>query len=442
MTSSGSIDSQIAHYIAYREDSRDLNYYLPVLFNSNRFYIDNLPILIHDLIYYYNKSVFLIKNYYKNCNTRNFILINNHPLKNFIISGTIISIKTKLINNKDFLLLKIDDNSCFKLNYIQFKCPIDVLHQFQKKLSIDNLLNANVSCIVQKSNYQTIFLLEFDIIELISINVQLKEQLIFWKSCMIEKKILLNNKWSPDVTKETEKSKDTFFLQNLQSNEFKENLQITSPFSTSSNLNLPSIDTDLLDLNNTDVFVVDSNPIEITTEKQLQMKFVEIMTSLPTNSNKIDLLNLYESQFSQKCLNNFAKFKFQQKHLNEQNNYDLDTLKKNEFNSTLQKLFKQGLIKFQNNNTIIDIISLQKLFQYSLKRMKLLIKLNCLIGTIDIDFILSKLLLSNEKISIIAIINLFKLALNHITSETNNVIKNWWVEKKSDSIWLIHLFYK
>ncbi|CCE61285.1 hypothetical protein TPHA_0A02030 [Tetrapisispora phaffii CBS 4417] len=203
-------------YVTHIEGNK--YFYIPNLFKFNNHYYDFKKgeeideffyhfryknLLTYDIVknFYKNKQIHL--NYYKYQSLdNNIFFINNHPLNCVSISGFVQHFKIRSINKKEFIVIKIDDNSVND-HFDYLSCKISV-----EKFRTLNLFNSNRYESFKKLHCKKVRIFgsvnsrcnEFDIeyIKLIDEKNSLIDECEHWKSCIENRHELYDNNWVVD----------------------------------------------------------------------------------------------------------------------------------------------------------------------------------------------------------------------------------------------------
>lgn len=406
--------------LIYTSPDSNLNYYSKKLFKFNSFFNDpqGYPILISSLLQTcetQKRSLLLSKLY--PFDYKRILFVKNHPIELFHIKGKIIFYRIKYLNGKDQIIFYLDDISNFKLRLIQFKCPLQLLESFNK-FGLDLFdQNCIIDCRVKKSPFFDNSFYEFDITEII--NLQKKNTITnlipFWQECLIAEQKINENVWTPNTItiEDDDEEEEPITLSDDQT----QTVHIVA---------------DSQDLSLIDELSVHLSQEQIHNMKQTYTRFILYLIKHTSRSSSILVINdLYESSDIKDLLNHYV------------NNIDSQ-----EFTTLwqlliflLNKLHEENVVLWHKENGTIDASMLRNIYNYLLKRVRVMLSIKSLTITLDKEFIFNKLRLSPENISMITIINLTKIVLTNMSNEQNPSIDSWWIEEKANSFWIIHLLY-
>lgn len=240
--------------VIYYDKTHDWNLYIPLLFTHNRLYNYKLHCLLIDLqkIWYYSLEIFKDNDFCYKFN-KNFLFWNNNPINKFLICGNIISYRYKYINNTEYIIFKIDDNSFNNNNNNKNNGQKLYLPKF---IINRNLLTSYMDEDLQKLKNIYIEVSEIDffndtirIDKIVKYNFDLLEQIQFWKLAINDKLCFQDYIWIIEKTSNTSEnnnndtgtdtdnkcnnssiSQQHIFIESLNNNIIKRNLEILSPY--------------------------------------------------------------------------------------------------------------------------------------------------------------------------------------------------------------------
>ncbi|CAB4255734.1 similar to Saccharomyces cerevisiae YDR082W STN1 Telomere end-binding and capping protein [Maudiozyma barnettii] len=452
------VPQDVSDYILYTSDSTGLIYYTPNLFNRCIYYQSNVHILISDLLRTidFQKRNSLMRNLYP-LFQKELTFIQNYPIRYFTIHGKVISFRMRLIQNQDFIIFKLDDNSNYKIHSIQFKCPISLLSDYSNEALSKFEQHCYLTCTVEKAWYLTKDMVEFNVIKIINIyDLNMFETTKFWTKCIQTRNILMKIPWNPQELQRNE----LYLLKDGQKKTPEVHIEIPRQ-NISTNYNAPMVESNSNeDFANEESIVivndVSDNSLSIDDETfeliddtiiHLERKiYNELIASLLKQVSYGSQLNVNIETFFHKNDVQLLLEKCMEKHcinlVDDDEGHVILPSKKRYMNTFLTRLTNESLISWPEGRiNIINIDLLQKLYNYSSRRLKAMITIKCLTITIDINFIVQKLELEKFTSATNTIIMIFKIALTHIVNDINSHINDWWIEKRTDMFWLIHLKY-
>lgn len=463
------MDSQ--QNVIYHDKNHDWNYYITTLFYQNKLYQNNnLNLLLLDLSNIWKSSFNFNKlNYYYNNLNEQFLFWNNNPLNKFIISGTIISYQWKFFNNNEFIIFSIDDNS-FNNNLPksipQFiinkkNLPMDLLN------NLNNLKNIQLQVSRPKFNYNTL-----EINKILNYNFNLLTQIEFWKLAIDDKLFYNDVIWNIERQKNNNNnSSKQLFIETLNNNIIKKNLQILSPYlepqdttTTTTNhddddddddsYNDISMISDLEKGNNQSHISLDSSsfsqsysettPISnITPRITLKLLNYNFLTTIynyhqlrPTSTN-ITITDLYQFNGLTDLLNQYTS-------THTTNKANATVMKSNLFNDILTHYQSIGLISLFNNNNDCNIRPYLKLLSFIDSKCKKWLKLQTKINTINFKQIKESFIAIIINLDFDTILSMYKVVLNGLT-QGKTLITKWYIELDSNILnhkyALVHIIY-
>ncbi|SMN21140.1 similar to Saccharomyces cerevisiae YDR082W STN1 Telomere end-binding and capping protein [Maudiozyma saulgeensis] len=446
-------------YILYTSNSTGIIYYKPESFDKNVYYRLGIHILISDLLRVIDsqRRDSLIRSLYPLL-LKELTFIRNNPIRYFTIHGKIISLRMKLIQNQDFVIFKMDDNSNYELHSIQFKCPVSLLTDYSKDTLSKFEKNWYLTCTVEKSWYSTKDMIEFNVIEIINVNdSNILQTTTFWTKCLKLKNQLMSKPWNPQdiqednngLLNELSKKSEVIDIEtprpntsivhraiDMESNSVEE-------FDSDESVMMVNNDDNLIEICEEPSFeIIDDENIHL--EKKIYNQLIaclleHISKSSQSTANVETFFYSNDVQLLlEKCTANYSINLID----GVQDDHIIIPTKEKYFCTFLTKLENEALIsRKKRKQNIINVELLQKLYNYSSQRLKAMITIKCLTITVDTSFVLDKLELNHGSISTIIIITIFKIALSRIVSDKSNHIIDWWIEKRTDAFWLIHLKY-
>ncbi|KOH00936.1 Stn1p [Saccharomyces eubayanus] len=484
-------------HIAHKEGN--VCYYIPRLFNYNDYYngLEDVRMFIGDLKDQMRSSPFVCQNYYDE--RLSILFWKNHPLQQIHLLGCIVGLQYKWIGQQEYIFFQLDDCTSGSTSesfsddakFLTCKVTKDVI--MSCGLKITDLAGLTLHIYGRVSlNYQELQ------VEYMKVCYTLTEEIEHWKMTMNTRE-KLNNTWSlsdsvvaelftqeqeltPEKTRsemaeqnfvnlgyktpESKRNKTTF-IEQLQEERIKDELEITSPYnSTNTSNSVHSLSfqfvSSLKDLPDVD-FMNSSNQIENDGENSLNVVGSKSMNPPVTVSNKasakssmmlilselrmkeISSFDLYQLQEVRRVVASLALFQFQQQNLGIIKSFT--TLENEAFQNLIDNLVKLGLVNLSDiKNNVLDLLPLRKLFDYAQKRISVLVKLQCYTGTIELYHVQEKLHLPDITIS--GIIDVFKECLKQTTKQYPQTLKSWWIDlngkgelKGQNNGILLHLEY-
>lgn len=463
------------HHVAHQEG--ELIFYVPALFAHG---LHNggsgVPLLMSDLLRCVEESKKVSSIYYSG--QVSCIFWKNHPIGRVCVLGVVMGVKWKWINNEDYVFLFMDDFSSqtsHKTKTLVCRCLKDVL--LGQGVSINSMVGERFRLYGQMNLCYGE--LQVEVVEQCD---SLTDEIDHWQSSL-EQIIELNVPWQLDeqvlqdvltqgsscgieyegVTNFTtpirlKARRD--FIEELQVEKYKEELEIVSPYREISNQEMDSLSGSSLEssarlpfedslarketllvgtqssvVDATVEYVVDDQSISVCNENQARAQVLKHLLSCPDRT--ISIVELYQMSQIYDLISNISAIRF-----NRQNIMlvkSLEQLKTETFFRLIDYLVTSGLLKYVNRN-VIDLMPLKSLYAYCTKRLRALIKMQCYLGTIEVKIIRQKL--SLPSLSQKAIIDTFKEALRVAAYGHPNLFTGWWIEINSEKESAIHLEYK
>ena len=476
-------------HISHHDTKNDRLYYIPALFRHNEYFNGTkiVHILILDLVKNLLRSREICSAYYGyyGSNSLDVLFINNHPVSKFIVSGKIVSVKWKTIEGAEYLNLRIDDSSNY-FAFLEEQGGIDLVFKCDKDLLLSSGLtiydsgslvglNINVLCSITSLFPPDMCPFEISVDFVNEVRFGWSDEIQFWKAALADVKHLTENKWVisnqllAQYFSSLEVDDDTgavlsrvgsphhgTYIQQLQLEAERNDLVITSPYSTFSTQGLNSfIDEFELDEDtSSDIHETGyrkfKGAIPIIGRKKATTQLMECLIRLTTSSTDlITTSSFYNFPNVQILLDMISSLSFQEQGLGSLPIRDYEDIRRSEFTELMKNFLRLNLVTVRDNGSIMDVSILRKLSLYAKKRLLVLIKLRCLTSIIDIPHILRRLQLYERNISLKTVIDVFKVTLRLLISGDDRdvgeplkkVVKNWWFEIKSSSMYCVHFEY-
>ncbi|CAI4055284.1 hypothetical protein N7582_000290 [Saccharomyces uvarum] len=484
-------------HIAHKEGN--VCYYIPRLFNYNDYYngLEDVRVFIGDLKRQMRSSTFVCQNYYDK--RLSILFWKNHPLQLIHLLGCITGLQYKWIGQQEYIFFQLDDctsgspSESFSDNAKFLTCKVTKDVIMSCGLKITDLAGSTIHVYGRVSlNYQELQ------VEYVKVCHTLKEEIEHWKTTMntreqlnntwslsnsvVEELFTQEQEWTPEKTRsemvehnfvnvgyktpESKRNKTTF-IEQLQEERIKDELEITSPYnSTNTSNSVHSLSfqyvSSLKDLPDAD-FMNSSNQIDNDGDNSFKVLESKSVNSPVTVSNKasakssmmlilvelrmkeISSLDLYQLQEVRRIVASLASFQFQQQNLGIIKSFT--TLENEAFQNSIDSFVKLGLVNLSGiESNVLDLLPLRKLFDYAQKRILVLVKLQCYTGTVELYHVQEKLHLPNITIS--GIIDVFKECLKQTIKRYPQMLKSWWIDlnakgelKGQNNGFLLHLEY-
>ena len=476
-------------HISHHDTKNDILYYIPALFRHNEYFNGTkiIHILILDLAKNLLRSREICSAYYGyyGANSLNILFISNHPVSKFIVSGKIVSVKWKSSEGAEYLSLKIDDSSnyfAFSEEHggidLVFKCDKDLL--LSKGLTVYDSsalvgLNINVLCSITSLFPPDMCSYEISVDFVNEVGFGWSDEIQFWKAALADIKVLTENKWvisnrllaqyfsslevddvSGEVLPRVGSPHRGTYIQQLQLEAERNDLVITTPYSTFSTQGLDSfIDEFELDEDSTSDLRETTYPkfkgaIPIIGRKKAINQLMECLIRLTTSATDlITTSSFYNFPNVQILLDMISSLSFQEQELGSLPIRDYEDIRRAEFTKLMKNFLRLNLVTVKDNGSIMDVSILRKLYSYAKERLLVLIKLRCLTSIIDVPHILRRLQLYERNIPSRTVIDVFKVTLRLLISGNDRdvdkplkeVVKSWWFEIKSSSMYCVHFEY-
>lgn len=462
------------HHVVYRDG--ELTFYVPALFEHSLHYgSSGVHLLMADLLERAETSKKVCSTHYQghvSC-----VFWKNHPIGRVCVLGIVMGIKWRWINNEDYVFLFMDDFSSKASQETKFlvcKCLKEML--VGQGLPIGNLVGKRLRIYGEMNiRYGE---LEVEVVEICD---SLTEEIEHWQRSL-ELVSSLNDPWElneqvlqgiltqgsscnidyEEVTNFTtpvrlKARRD--FIEELQVEKYKEELEIVSPYRDASSQEVESLDSgwtiprvrhvceDSLSLRETllvgtqspvmDAIVeyeADNQSIFACSENQARAKVLKHLLGRPERA--LTIVEIYQMSQINDIVANISAMKFKRQNLTLVK--PLDQLKTETFFKLIGQLVTSGLLTYINRN-VVNLSPLKALYAYCTRRLRALVKLQCYLGTIDFDYIRQKLALPT--LSQKAIIDTFKETLRVASFDYPRLITGWWIEMSSDNSSLVHLEY-
>ncbi|CAI4058084.1 hypothetical protein SKDZ_04G3070 [Saccharomyces kudriavzevii ZP591] len=467
-------------HIAHQEGN--VCYYMQRLFKYNAYYngSEDVRMFVGDLKCWMKSSVYVCEKYYDK--RLSMLFWKNHPLQQLHLLGCIVGLQYKWIGRQEFILFQLDDCTSAPSSisfggdsrFLTCKVAKDVI--MSSYLSATDLTGLTVHVYGQISlNYQELQ------VQCLKTCHTMAEEIDHWKMTMNTRE-QLDKSWSlsesaigelftqeqertPEKTQfemanqnfvnlgyktpESKRNKTTF-IEQLQEEHIKNELEITSPYdnsNTSTSLKPLSFQfvSSLKDfpdagysnspdrINNDDEKSLKAQeckgvslPVTISNKTSAKSRLMLILLELRVE--EISSLDLYELREVRSIVTSLASFHFQQQNVIIMKS--LDTCENETFQNLVDGLANLGLIELRGvASKVLDLLPLRKLFDYAQKRILVLVKLQCYTGTIELHHVQKKLHL--PCITINGIISVFKEGLKQTANQYPQVLKKWWIDLNS-----------
>lgn len=426
--------------------------YVAALFKSNPIYKQQVPCLIRSLYHIWQYSNHVYHNgWYSHATDTHLLWWNNNPLSIVVLCGNVLSYKYAWFQNIEYILFNIDDNSGLISN-IKGKSPLWFVmraNSLTRLITVSNLdhLN-NIKFTIKSINFNQRWLY---IDKIIDYNFNFTFQLSFWKDACNFKSIYKDFIWI--VERSVNHNNDTpHFINKLNNNVIKSNLQILSPYINPLDHSQSNIISDIsiisLDEDTTTTTIA---PPLTHSWKSLRSSFISTLYQYVIeypNNQSISITFLYQYN----GLNDLLSNSLLTPPLYSPQNL---IMKSNTFTNLLSFYQSMGLIILFHNNNDINL----KPFNLLLNHLNSLIKpfllnpskKNTKVITIKFKSIISDLIDLIPNITIECIIILLKLSLTNLIQDPSinlNHVQNWFLELdhlNNDNIHefgLIHLNHK
>lgn len=484
-------------HIAHQEGN--VCYYIPRLFKYNTYYsgTEDVRVFVGDLKYWMRSSLQICERHYDR--RLSMLFWKNHPLQQIHLIGCIVGLQYKWIGKEEQIFFQLDDcTSNFSsvsyssdTRFLTCKVKRDVI--LSCGLNITDLTGSTLHVYGQVSlSYQELQ------VEYLKLCHTLTEEIDHWKITMNMREQLdtpwslsdsivgelftQEQEWTPEKpqvevvnpdfinlgykTPESKRNKTTF-IEQLQEERLKDELEIASPYSstdTSTSVHSSSFQfvSSLKDFPETHFFhtpdqINNSNegplktvkhnsadlPVMIPNKTSAKSSLMLILLEL--RMKEISNSDLYELQEVRSVVTSLASFLFQQQSVGEMKSFD--TLEKEAFQYLVDRLVNQGLIELKDTTSkMLGLLPLKKLDEYAQKRIFVLMKLQCYTGTVQLSHVQEKLHL--PYVTMNGIVDVFKECLKRTAIRYPEVLKNWWIDLDSkkglegqSSGMLLHLEY-
>lgn len=463
------------HHVAYQEG--DLTFFVPSLFQHALYYHgEAVPMLITDLLQFLEKSKRVCIKYYQ-CRV-SCLFWNNHPIGRVCVVGTLMGFKWKWINEQDYMFLYVDDftfSSDVETPLLICKCPKELL--MSCGLSAEHLTGKRLRLTGEVDIYHK---------ELSLSDVELCSDLVLeiehWRLSLVKREAL-NRPWemSRQICEQTltqdsgiladgndynevlttpmiSRTKQTF-VETLLVEEYKEELEIISPYreesqqegetlDTSSQSSPPrvliedsvpqNLESSLLSLETYEGRDDEDIPVDksIFTCSEAKARVQVLRYLLVRPDRTVPIVELYQASQINDIITDISTIMFNRQNLVHVK--PLELLKTETFFEIVRKLITSGLVTHSNQN-VIDYTPLKRLYSYSADRLLVLLKLQCYSGIIYVPETRQKL--SLPAISHIAVLEVIKEALRVLVGKFPQVITRWWIEMKGQDSIVVHLEY-
>lgn len=462
------------HHVVHQ--NRELSFYVVALFEHGLYYATSaVPMLVSDLLSCVEESKIICSKYYDGHISQLFW--KNHPIGRVCVLGVVMGIKYKWIKNEDYVFLFLDDFSSKAASGTTFlicKCLKDVV--LNQGLSVHNLVGKRLRFYGEMSLRHG----ELEI-EMIEICTSLEEEIDHWKRSL-ELVPELNTPWtlSDQLLESIVTQGSSFgidyeevtnfttpvrlrarrdFIEELQVEKYKEELDIVSPYrdyssdGTDNNETYPPValprlsnsdspakkDTVLI---GTPSSVVDATVEYITNdlsifgcnEKQARSRVLKHLLEYPESA--ISIVGLYQMSQINDLVSSIGAITFNRQNLMLVKPFE--QLKTEIFFRLIGSLVSSGLLDYINRN-VVNLMPLKQLFAYCNKRLRALIKLHYYLARIELGYIRQKLGL--PRLSCKAIVETVKETLRETALNYPNTLSGWWIEISAETALLVHLEY-
>lgn len=465
-------------HVAYQDN--DIKYFIPWLFKHSLYYNNSrVYVLIADLLDHIEKSRHICANHY--AGRISCIFWNNHPIEKICVLGCVVGYKWRLINGEDYIFLTIDDCTsrpdnrysflvckCSKANILGYGLQLHDL--FGRKLRVYGYVD------LRYGEFQTEFIEICDDLTLeiehweralkqreeLAVPWEMDQQLlqVYFTQDNNECDMPTSSSQNSDCMTPIGKNHHKNFIEGLQIENLKDELEIASPYYDSSSVELRQLYDDSFTSpakpNNLRVSLEDNNSVieapKLVDDAQhnegVGVKGINIYNStrarkqllrylMAFSVSTISVVELYQISQINDVIDDMSMLKFQQQNLALVKPFE--QVKTEIFFEIIGKLNSVGLLK-RINDKFIDVQPLQKLYVYCTKRLLALIKLQCYSCTIDHDHICERL--SLPRLSHRAVVDVFKESLRTLTQKHPQLIASWWIEMNTGKASFVHLEYK
>ncbi|AJU92855.1 Stn1p [Saccharomyces cerevisiae YJM1332] len=484
-------------HIAHQEG--DVCYYIPRLFKYNSYYsgTEDVRIFVGDLKYRMRVSLQICEKYYDR--RLSMLFWKNHPLQQIHLIGCIIGLQFKWIGKQEYIFFQLDDctSDSSLVGYTSdmrfLTCKVKKDSILSWGLNITDLIGLTLHVYGQASlNYQELQ------VEYLRLCYSLTEEIDHWKITMnmreqldtpwslsdfvIGELFTQEQEWTPEASQievvnpdfvglgyKTPESKrnETTFIEQLQEERLKDELEIISPYnSTDTSNSVHSLSfrfvSSLKDFPETH-FLNSGDQIDNGNDEQLkklEYQSANLPVMIPNRTSaksnlmlillglqmkEISNSDLYKLKEVRSVVTSLASFLFQQQNVGVMKSFD--SLEKEAFRDLVNRLVSQGLIGLKDKTSeTFDLLPLKNLFEYAEKRISVLMKLQCYTGTVQLSHVQEKLHL--PYITTNGIVDVFKECLKRTKKQYPEVLKNWWIDldpkngmEDQNSGILLHLEY-
>lgn len=465
-------------HVAYRDN--DIKYFIPWLFKHSLYYNNTrVYVLIADLLYHIEKSRHVCANHY--AGRVSCVFWKNHPVEKICVLGCVVGYKWRWINGEDYIFLTIDDCTslpdnrcsflvckCSKANILGYGLQLHDL--FGRKLRVYGYVN------LRYGEFQIEFLEICDDLTLeiehwvralkqreeLEVPWEIDQQLleVYFTQDNKESGIHNNSSQSSDCATPMQIKHHKNFIEGLQIQNLKDELEITSPYNDSSSMDLRHLREDSftspIKPNNLGVKIegnkskkcapksvhdaqynggVRIKGVQICNSTRAKKQFLRYLMAYTVRT--VSVVELFQIPQINDVINDISMLKFQQQNLVLVKPFE--QVKTETFFELIGKLNNVGLLRRINDN-FVDAEPLQKLYVYCTKRLLALIKLQCYSGTIDHEHIREKL--SLPTLTHRAIVDVFKESLRTLTQKHPQMITSWWIEMNTEKASFVHLEYQ
>lgn len=467
------MDSQ--QNVIYHDKIHDWNIYIPSLFNQNKLYNHTVNCLLIDLqkIWSYSLNISKFLSHTTTIiTTANILFWNNNPINKFIVCGNVISYNFKYFNNQEYIIFQLDDNSFNNNNNYniskEHKDDIHLPKFIINKILIDddlllssNNLNQLKNLHIEVSNCNFIHD-TIQINKIINYNFTLLEQIQFWKLAIDDKLCFQDYIWTiqridsySNENKSNNNSKDLrqqIFIENLNNNIIKKNLEILSPYLEPTNVESSNDISMISDLDKSKESLLEKDPsiISINTidEEECKEESTTKKQENPTNTNNMKftrkelsysfLATLYNYHLLMPNMTHITIIDlYQFNGLNNLLNETIATKQRRTLSGTIMKstLFQNiiseyeqmGVIALYNNDNDCNLKPFLQLLSFIDSKCRTWLKLHTRINTINFQVIRQSFKEIIPNLDSKTIISLYKIVLNDLAS-SDRTIKKWYFE--------------